>query len=173
MKKSRKIFMIMIATLIVLSLSACSSDSKTPGSDASVNSADSNSNSNNVSDNNGSSDDNNIDIVSVMTPPNSNVLERGAGGYMIMTSTQSYENLVTFYESALKSIGAKETTCIKGPDTKEWGYAGKYGSDQTNILVVIAPWEDGLRIAVAYDKGRFSMSNLPPNSVLEGRSLRP
>ena len=180
----------MLAAMLILSLSACSSDAKIPGFDVSVRSADSETNDNNTPDNNNSNTNNNNsnsnnnsnnnnnnnssttnenDLVSAMTPPNSVVHERVSGEYIIMTSTQSYNNLVTFYEAALKSVGAKETACIKGPDTKEWGYSGKYGTDQKNISIVIAPWQNEFRIGVAYDEGHLTMTDLPSNSVLRGK----
>ena len=112
------------------------------------------------------------DINSILTPKGAVIAERSYG-HLFLKSNQSYENLVDFYTKAVRELGATETILLESDKTMEWGYGGLYnGADETPLVIMLTPWEDGFRVLIAYDTGSFTAYDLPDGSIFEGRSLR-
>jgi hypothetical protein len=101
----------------------------------------------------GKNEANTKSMADTLTPPGAKVVSRSLDdGILALTSDKSLSELITFYEGALKKIGAKEKHV--GETDERWSYEGTY-DDEKYIIIGIFSNEsfksDGLFISISYE----------------------
>jgi hypothetical protein len=146
----KKTFMILTVIISMMFLSACSGDGvslKVTGDGVDIKAGDSssgtqedifgNNNSGGSSNNNSSSKQqpSNDSIVAKLTPQGATVTYYSAnadgGFYLDLESNKSLSELITFYEAALRDLGAKLEDMSRSSDS--WRYSGTYNGKDIDI----------------------------------------
>ena len=124
---------------------------KTPGTEVNVGTDGVNANVGNTDNSNDASQGNKNDnrssskdsTLKALTPPGATVTANTSDGSAILTSKMTLKNLITFYQGALKSLGAQETSALEYAGN--WNYIGTY-SNGKEIMIQIT----GDTISITY-----------------------
>ena len=89
------------------------------------------------------------DLRDMLTPPGATV-DSHMTGMLSLSSTDSVEDLVAFYEDALARLGAQGEMGSSGVLSGMWAYNGTYDNGQGNIYIMITNINRTRQIMITY-----------------------